>query len=89
MSPLARRRDDSDETRVRGAELELDLDEKACAVCRRDVPVWRDVCPDCGGAAVRRVDLPAEEDSLLSRLMTQDLLVEDEQVPPPAERAGE
>lgn len=86
MSPLARRRDDSDETRVRGAELELDLDEKACSVCRRDVPVWRDVCPECGGEAVRRVDLPAEEDSLLSRLATA-LLTEDAEVPPPEEAA--
>ncbi len=72
MSPFARRSDDKHQGLSKRAELQLDLDEKVCSVCRRDLPVWVDRCPDCRGAAVRRVDLPAEEDALLARFLDED-----------------
>jgi hypothetical protein len=37
-----------------GSGLELDLDLRSCAVCRRDLHPWEDVCPVDGGEAVGR-----------------------------------
>ncbi len=51
-----------------GSGLEMDLDLKACAICRRELLPWQDVCPDDGGRAVPKAGLVAETDPLAERL---------------------
>lgn len=46
-----------DETEA-GRGLELDLDVKACPVCRRELLPWQETCPEDGAGAVARADLP-------------------------------
>ncbi len=70
MSPLSRRSGEEEERAGRG--VTLDLEERVCLLCRADLPAWVEECHHCGGTAVRRVDLPPEEDPLLSRLLTED-----------------
>ncbi len=70
MSPFSRRRGEEEERTDRG--LSLDLDERVCALCRRELPTWVERCPECGGTSVRRTDLPPEEDPLLARLLAED-----------------
>lgn len=41
-----------------GSGLHLDLDERVCPVCRRDLLPWQLTCPDDGAAATMRSDLP-------------------------------
>ncbi len=48
--------------------LHLDLDVRACAICRRELLPWQETCPDDGGAAVRREDLPPPADPLAETL---------------------
>ncbi len=72
MSPLSRRSGEEEERAT--TALNLDLEERVCALCRRDLPAWAERCPECGGTAVRRVDLPPEDDPLLARLLTEDNL---------------
>ncbi|MDP8930990.1 MAG: hypothetical protein M3O70_21055 [Actinomycetota bacterium] len=70
MSPLSRRSGEEEEPAT--AALNLDLEERVCALCRRDLPAWAEQCSECGGKAVRRVDLPPEDDPLLARLLSED-----------------
>lgn len=51
-----------------GSGLEMDLDLKACAICRRELLPWQDTCPDDGGKAVPKAGLPAEVDPIADRL---------------------
>ena len=51
-----------------GPSVELDLDNRVCATCRRELLPWQDVCPDDGGAAVKPGELPPPEDPLAERL---------------------
>ena len=51
-----------------GSGLELDLDTRVCADCRRELLPWQDTCPDDGGAAVKPGDLPPPPDPLADRL---------------------
>lgn len=39
-------------------DVELDLDERACPTCRRDLAPWHSECPDCHEPAVLRFGLP-------------------------------
>lgn len=68
MSPLSRRSGEEEAT----SAINLDLEERVCALCRQDLPAWAEQCHECGGVAVRRVDLPPEDDPLLARLLTED-----------------
>jgi hypothetical protein len=40
-----------------GSGLELDLELRACPVCRRELHPWQLTCPDDGAAAVARAGL--------------------------------
>lgn len=42
-----------------GASLHIDLDERVCPLCRRDLSPWHTTCPDDGAATVLRGELPA------------------------------
>lgn len=44
-----------------GAGFSLDLEEKACPVCLRELRPWEPVCPDDGVAAVRKTDLGGDD----------------------------
>ncbi len=70
MSPLSRRSGEEEERASSG--LNLDLEERVCVLCRRELPAWTEHCPECGGMSVRRSDLPAAEDPLLARLLAED-----------------
>ncbi len=70
MSPLSRRSGEEEERADSG--LNLDLEERVCALCRRELPTWVGHCPGCGGMPVRRADLPPAEDPLLARLLAED-----------------
>ena len=39
----------------------LDLERKHCPTCRRELPPWREVCPDDGTALVNLADLPSDD----------------------------
>ena len=52
--------------------LHLDLDVRACEICRRELLPWQDECPDDGGRAVRREDLPPPADPLAEQLADLD-----------------
>lgn len=52
--------------------LRMDLDLKACEVCRRELLPWQKVCPDDGGRGVPRETLPPKDDPLARLLMEQD-----------------
>lgn len=41
-----------------GPDVQLDLDERACPVCRRELLPWQAECPDCHEPAVLRFGLP-------------------------------
>lgn len=45
-----------------GAGFSLDLDEKACPVCLRELKPWQTRCPDDGTAAVRKTDIGGRDD---------------------------
>lgn len=47
-------REHHDERELGGSGLHVDLDEKACTSCRRDLLPWQATCPDCGEPAVAR-----------------------------------
>jgi hypothetical protein len=51
-----------------GSGLEMDLDLKACEVCRRELLPWQETCPDDGGRAVPTSGLAAEHDPHAARL---------------------
>ncbi len=70
MSPLSRRSSGEEERTARG--LSVDLEERVCALCRRELPAWVEHCPECGGMSVKRADLPPAEDRLLARLLAED-----------------
>lgn len=57
MPFVQRRRDEHEEEDASG--LVLDMEERACPVCRRALHPWEDACPDDGAAAVPRATLPA------------------------------
>jgi hypothetical protein len=42
-----------------GSGLHLDLEQRRCPECRREVLPWQDTCPDCGVAAVLTTELEA------------------------------
>lgn len=56
--PFFERRRPEEEQEGEATGLTLDLDERACPVCRRFLHPWQDTCPDDGAAAVARADLP-------------------------------
>ncbi len=70
MSPLSRRSGGEEERTASGPSL--DLEERVCALCRRELPAWIEHCPECGGLSVRRADLSPAEDPLLARLLAED-----------------
>lgn len=39
----------------------LDLERKHCPVCKRELPPWREECPDDGARLVKLADLPSED----------------------------
>ncbi|MDX1659649.1 MAG: hypothetical protein R3343_12580 [Nitriliruptorales bacterium] len=51
-----------------GPSVELDLDNRVCATCRRELLPWQETCPDDGGEAVKPGELPPPEDPLAERL---------------------
>lgn len=51
-----------------GPSVELDLDTRVCATCRRELLPWQDTCPDDGGRAVKPGELPPPADPLAERL---------------------
>lgn len=51
-----------------GSGVEMDLDLKACEVCRRELLPWQEICPDDGGRAVPKAGLPAVQDPMAERL---------------------
>lgn len=52
MGLLARRQDDGDEVVGDGLSLQMDLGERVCAECGRDLHPWEATCPVDGGAPV-------------------------------------
>lgn len=56
---LPERRNDEDPGDPAG--LELDLDLKACPVCRRELLPWQATCPQDGAAAVAQRGLPRDD----------------------------
>lgn len=68
MSPLERKRPDDDEPGG-GSGLHVDLEDRACAECRRALPSWVARCPDCGGEAVAVGELQPADDPLLRRFL--------------------
>ena len=60
--------------------LSLDLELRACTVCRRELLPWQEVCPDDGGAAILKRDLPPDEDARLRRLAERLLAEEPDDV---------
>jgi hypothetical protein len=55
-----------------GAGLHLDLDERFCVVCRRQLQSWQETCPDDGGRAVRRGELPSTMPPPPAHLLADD-----------------
>ena len=49
---------DREEQEQGGSGLHLDLDLVACPSCRRELPAFLDVCPDCDVPPVPRSQLP-------------------------------
>ncbi|MGI9015590.1 MAG: hypothetical protein ACR2HR_00550 [Euzebya sp.] len=56
----------SDEQQPGGSGLMMDLGLMACPACGREVPDWKDTCPDCGvksvpitQTAAKMPDIPA------------------------------
>lgn len=70
-----------------GSGLEMDLDLKACGICRRELLPWQETCPDDGGPAVPKAGLPAEVDPVAARLAA--LLDEPDPHATPGDDAGE
>lgn len=68
MSPLERKRPSEDEPGG-GSGLHVDLDDRVCGSCRRELPSWVQRCPDCGGAPVLVTELPPADDPLLRRFL--------------------
>lgn len=48
-------------------DLNLDLDLKACSICRRELLPWQDECPEDGGAPVPKGNLNPTFDPQLAR----------------------
>lgn len=55
-----------------GSGLELDLELRACEVCRRELLPWQATCPEDGGRGVKREELPPPADPLAERLAALD-----------------
>lgn len=73
MSPFLNQDDDDrDETGPQGQGLHVEVEEKVCRDCRREVPAWIRTCPECGGDVVPRTALPAPHDALLQRFTDAD-----------------
>ncbi|MBA2730945.1 MAG: hypothetical protein H0U48_09380 [Euzebyaceae bacterium] len=53
------KRNDIEEPGAGGSGLHLDLDERYCPTCRRQLQPWQATCPDDGTAAVPRGQLPS------------------------------
>lgn len=68
---LGSRKDESGEADVQRRGLTLDLDVRVCRTCRRELLPWQEQCPDDGGAAVRREELPPSPDPLLDRFLRE------------------
>jgi hypothetical protein len=60
-------------------DLNLDLDLKACSICRRELLPWQEQCPDDGGAPVPKGELNPTFDPQLARFqMLEAKRAEDE-----------
>ncbi len=70
MSPI--RRDDEEEPGGQLDDLPVDLSDRVCSRCRRELPPWARQCPDCGGDAVKRTALQSEDDPLLARFLEEE-----------------
>lgn len=44
-----------------GDSLDLDLELRACPVCRRELLPWQESCPDHDAEAVPRTELPPSD----------------------------
>lgn len=42
-----------------GSGLHMDLDERYCVTCRRELMPWQTTCPDDGGKGVPLTELPS------------------------------
>ena len=52
--------------------LIVDLGLMSCPQCRREVPEWRDDCPDCGVRAVPRSSLASAVPDVPAHLLMDD-----------------
>ncbi len=55
-----------------GPEVHVDLDERACPTCRRDLLPWQPECPDCREPAVLRFGLPPAVPAPPAHLVDED-----------------
>ena len=73
MGLLARRQDDGDEVVGDGLSLRMDLGERVCSACGRDLHPWEEVCPADGGVPVA----PATRRSATAPAVPAHLLAEE------------
>ncbi len=57
----------------------LDMERKHCPTCRRELPPWREVCPDDDTELVPLAELPADDGPSIPAHLLDDL--EDEAGP--------
>ena len=60
-----------------GSGLYVDLDEKACPMCRRELLPWQETCPEDGAAAVAKTALPSATPPPPAHLLDDDDPAED------------
>jgi hypothetical protein len=53
------KRNNAEEPGGGGSGLHLDLDERYCVTCRRELMPWQTACPEDGGAGVALSELPS------------------------------
>jgi hypothetical protein len=81
-----RRRTEQDPSRA-DAGLELDLDLRVCATCRRELMPWEDRCPADGGEAIAKTALAPPSDPLLDRLLAEQPDLVDDPADDPSDGA--
>ena len=63
----------------------LDMDRKHCPTCRRELPPWREVCPDDDTPLVALADLPDDGPTVPAHLLDG---LDDEPAPGQDDAAG-
>lgn len=53
------KRNNAEEPGGGGSGLHMDLDERYCVTCRRELMPWQTSCPEDGGEAVALTELPS------------------------------